>query len=85
MRTGSPLFPPGMLACFSPDSARTKNPIAEMAVTQKINRAVFDIFIRAFVSLRASDRICLPEAQLTLCGSALAYCADAYEKGKQNI
>jgi hypothetical protein len=85
MRTGGPLFPPGMLACFSPDSARAKNPIAEMAVTQKINRAAFDIFIRVFVSLRASNRICSTEAHLTLCSSALGYCADASDKGKQNI
>jgi hypothetical protein len=35
----------GAFARFSPDSARTKIPIAKMAVTQKINRAALDIFI----------------------------------------
>ena len=59
--------------------------MAMMAVTQKINRAAFDIFIRVFVSLRASNRICSTEVQLTLCSSALGYCADASDKGKQNI
>ena len=46
----------GMLVRFTPDSARTKNPIAMMAVTQKINRAAFDIFI-SVGSLRASNRV----------------------------
>src|SRR5258707_10816987 len=44
MRKGT-LFVFGVFARFSPDSARTKNPIAKMAVTQKINRAALDIFI----------------------------------------
>jgi len=35
----------GAFARFCPDSARTKIPIAKMAVTQKINRAALDIFI----------------------------------------
>jgi hypothetical protein len=35
----------GALALLWPDSARTKTPIAKMAVTQKINRAALDIFI----------------------------------------
>ena len=35
----------GAFARFSPDSARTKIPIAKMAVTQKINRAALDTFI----------------------------------------
>src|SRR5438876_12398953 len=45
MRTGGPLFPPGMLACFSADSARTKNPAATRTATQKINLTAFDIFM----------------------------------------
>jgi hypothetical protein len=49
MRKGGALFRPGMLVRFSPDSARTKNPTAMIAVTQKINRAAFDIFIRVLV------------------------------------
>jgi hypothetical protein len=45
MRTGGPLFPPGMLACFSPDSARTKNPVAPRTASQNINLATFSIFM----------------------------------------
>jgi hypothetical protein len=75
----------GALVRLLPDSARTKNPTARMAVTQKIDRAAFDIFIRVFVSLCASNRICSTEAQLTFCSSAPGYCADASEKSKQNV
>jgi hypothetical protein len=39
------LFAFAAFARLSPDSARTKNPSAKMAVTQKINRAALDIFI----------------------------------------
>jgi hypothetical protein len=85
MRKDGALCRLGMLARFSPDSARTKKPIARMAVTQKINRAAFDIFIRVLVFLRASNPDLFNEAQLTLCGSAPAYCADACEEGKQNF
>jgi hypothetical protein len=49
MLRGGAVWRLGMLGRFSPDSARTKNPTAIMAVTQKINRAAFDIFIRVFV------------------------------------
>ena len=42
---GGALFVFGAFARFSPDSARTKIPIAKMAATQKINRAALDIFI----------------------------------------
>jgi hypothetical protein len=42
------LFAFVVLARFWPDSARTKNPTAKMTVTQKINRAGFDIFILVF-------------------------------------
>ena len=59
--------------------------MAMMAVTQKINRAAFDIFIRVFVSLRASNQICSTDVQLTPCSSALGYWADAFDEGKQNI
>jgi hypothetical protein len=74
-----------MLARLSPDSARAKNPVATKTAAKKINLAAFDTFIRVFVSLRASNRICSTEAQLTLCSSAPAYCAGASEKGKRNI
>jgi hypothetical protein len=56
-----------------------------MAVTQKIDRAAFDIFIRVLFSPRASNRICSTEAQLALCSSAAGYCAEACEKSKQNV
>jgi hypothetical protein len=35
----------GVFVRFSPDSARTKIPIAKIAASQKINRAALDIFI----------------------------------------
>jgi hypothetical protein len=70
---------------FSPDSARTKNPNAEMAVTQKTNRAAFDIFIFVFVPIRVSIRDFSTEAQPTLCSSAqVECCAEASDQGKQN-
>ena len=40
----------GTLALLWSDSARTKNPIAKMAATQKINRAALDIFILLVLS-----------------------------------
>jgi hypothetical protein len=46
----------GAVALLWPDSARTKNPIAKMAATQKINRAALDIFITVGPLLRASIR-----------------------------
>jgi hypothetical protein len=73
-----------MLVRFSPDSARTKNPIAMIAVTQKINRAAFDIFIRVLVLYTPAIEF-VPEAHLTLCSSAPGYCTDASDKAKQNI
>jgi hypothetical protein len=45
MRKGDPLFPPGMLARFSPDSARTTNPVAMRTASQNINLAAFSIFM----------------------------------------
>jgi hypothetical protein len=45
MRSDAALFVLGIRALFWPDSARTKNPIAKMAATQKINRAALDIFM----------------------------------------
>jgi hypothetical protein len=45
MRKGDPLSPPGMLVCFSADSACTKNPVETMTATQNINLAAFDLFM----------------------------------------
>src|SRR5437763_16443280 len=44
MRKGA-LFTFAVFVHFTPDSARTKIPIAKMAASQKINRAALDIFI----------------------------------------
>jgi len=57
MRTGGPLFPPGMLACFSPDSARTKNPVATRTASQNINLAAFGIFMLLVLFARQRFRI----------------------------
>jgi hypothetical protein len=35
----------GMLERFPPDSARTKNPVATITATQKIDLAAFDFFM----------------------------------------
>jgi hypothetical protein len=51
MRNGA-LFMFAILARFSLDSARTKNPIAKIATSQKINRAAFDVFILLVSSTR---------------------------------
>jgi hypothetical protein len=68
MRKGA-LFAFAMFARFSPDSARTKNPSAKMAVTQKINRAALDIFILLVLFYAPAFGISCVESQLTLCGS----------------
>ena len=73
-----------VFARFSLDSARTKIPIAKMAASQKINRAALDILILLFFYASAFG-ICWVETQLTLCDSVTEYCADACEKGKQNV
>jgi hypothetical protein len=46
---GSPLLLLGMLAGFSPDSARTKKTKAKIGAIQKVNRARFGIFIKVFL------------------------------------
>jgi hypothetical protein len=69
IRNGT-LFLFGAFARFSPDSARTKIPIAKMATTQEINRAALDVFI-LLVFLRASVSIVYIEPQLTLYGSTV--------------
>jgi hypothetical protein len=45
IRSGGALLVLGMVARFSPDSARTKNPVATRTATQKINLTAFDIFM----------------------------------------
>jgi len=87
MRTGGPLFPPGMLACFSADSARTKNPAATRTATQKINLTAFDIFmlLLLFCAPAFPDFLLKTETQLTLCDSAPGYCTGAVKKRKHNV
>jgi hypothetical protein len=69
MRKGA-LFVFAIFARFSLDSARTKIPIAKMAVSQKINRAALDIFILVLFYAPAFGIYCV-ESQLTHCGSVL--------------
>jgi hypothetical protein len=44
----------GILERFSPDSARTKNPVPTRSATQKINLAAVDIFMLLILFLRAN-------------------------------
>ena len=67
MRKGA-LFVFAIFARFSLDSARTKNPTAKMAATQKINRAALGIFILLFFYAPAFG-VRWVETQLTLCDS----------------
>jgi hypothetical protein len=60
-----------MLVRLSPDSARTKNPSAKMAVTQKINRTALEIFILLVLFCAPAFGIYCVESQLTHCGSVL--------------
>jgi hypothetical protein len=53
---GGALFVLGMLVRLSPDSARTKNTMANIIPSQKIARTAFDLFIVLFLLLRASVR-----------------------------
>jgi hypothetical protein len=75
---------------LSPDSARTKNTMANIIPSQKIGRTAFNLFIVLFLLLRAS--ICGfhfkvdTEPQLTPCDSVRRrYCAGASKKCKQNF
>ena len=45
IRSGGVLLALGILAGFSPDSARPKNPVVTMTATQNVNLAAFDIFM----------------------------------------
>ena len=87
MRMGGALALLGVVVRLSPDSARTKNPVATRTATQKINLATFDIFMLLVLFCAPRFRISLfkAETQLTLCDSALGYCAGASKKRKQNV
>jgi hypothetical protein len=45
IRMGGALFAWGVLVRLSPDSARTKNTMANIVASQKIDRNAFDLFI----------------------------------------
>src|SRR6266566_2864007 len=77
MRMGGALFVRGILARLSPDSARTKNTIANIIASQNVSRTTaFNRFMILFFLLRASvSRIFFQfqtESRLTLCGSVPA-------------
>jgi hypothetical protein len=77
----------GILERSSPDSARTKNPVATMTATQKINLAAFDIFMLMvqFCTPAFPGFPCKTETQLTPCDSAQGYCLGASKKRKLNV
>jgi hypothetical protein len=54
MGAGAALFAWGMLARLSPDSALTKNAMANIVASQKVARTAFDLFMILLLLLRAS-------------------------------
>jgi hypothetical protein len=61
MRIGGAPFLSGMLVRLSPDSARTKNTMANIIPSQKTARTAFDLFIVLLLVLHAShSRIFFP-------------------------
>src|SRR5947209_19371425 len=74
------------LVRLSPDSARTKNTIANIIPSQKIARTAFDLFIVLFLLLRASVPVffCI-EPRLTLCGPEPGILRRRSDKRKQNL
>jgi hypothetical protein len=70
-RTRCPSVSAGVVNVLSPDSACTKNPIAKIAASQKIDRAALDILMLLVpFSAPACEFHCV-ESQLTLCGSVV--------------
>src|SRR5438876_11031439 len=59
----------GALVRLSPDSARTKNTMANMVASQKTGRTAFDLFILDSFSARQRSILVDIEPPLTLCGS----------------
>jgi len=83
MRMDGALFVWGILVRLSPDSARTKNTMANIIPSQKIARTAFDLLLVLFLLLRAS----LPdffyidtESRLTLCDSAAGILRRGFQK-----
>jgi hypothetical protein len=64
IRSGDALLVLGILARCSPDSARTKNPVATKTATQRINLTAFDIFMLLILFCAATFKT---EMQLALC------------------
>jgi len=54
MGAGAALLAWGTLARLSPDSARTKNAMANIVASQKVTRTAFDLFMILLLRLRAS-------------------------------
>src|SRR5438128_10678886 len=54
IRMGGAPFVSGILVRLSPDSARTKNTMANIIASQKIGRAAFNLFIVLLLLLRPS-------------------------------
>ncbi len=54
MGAGAALLAWGTLARLSPDSALTKNAMANIVASQKVARTAFDLFMILFLLLRAS-------------------------------
>src|SRR6266516_59669 len=59
----------GALVRLSPDSARTKNTMANMVASQNSGRTAFDLFILDSFSARQRSILVDIEPPLTLCGS----------------
>jgi hypothetical protein len=84
MRNGA-LVMFAVFARFSLDSARTRNPTAKMAATQKINRAALDVFILTVFFTRQHSGYHRVETRLTLCGSSNPNIAQAPPKKASRI
>jgi len=84
MRMGGALFVFGIFVCLSPDSARTKNTMANTIPIQKIARTAFDLFIVLFLLPRASvPSFCStsrPNPPLTLSDSVSGILRSSFQK-----
>jgi hypothetical protein len=85
IRIGAPgaVFVWRILMRLSPDSARTKNTMANIIPSQKISRTAFDLFIFFTPFLRASVRDFLyieTKPRLTLCDSVPAILRSSVQK-----
>ena len=80
---GGPLFVARILVRLSPDSARTKNTMANIIASQKIGRAAFDLFTLLFLLCAPAFRIFFyieTESPLTLYDSAPGTLRRSFQK-----